>query len=163
MDRIPSRHLATVGIELQDLSDTSPRFEIKKTPYDMVNLFAAGLCKLQEHIDRYGHILSPYPTSLIQGLNLAAALNIERETSYPTHLSDLITCASQNIFQWCPEYGEGEQAESFFAAQLLNDGEVTVDCIAMAGLATRDAEEEFYQVLLCSGQIPPDTFFREFS
>lgn len=148
IDRIPHHHLAAVGIDLQNLPVSSMAPEVKQTPYDMANLFAAGLCKLQEHIDRYGHILSPYPSTLIQGFNLAAALNIERGTSYPSHLSALITCASQNIFQWCPEYAEGEQADSFFTAQLLDDGEVTIDCIAMAGLATRDAEEEFYQALI---------------
>jgi hypothetical protein len=36
-----------------------------QSAYDMVNLFASGLCVLQEGIDRVGHIQAPYPPDLI--------------------------------------------------------------------------------------------------
>ncbi|NMG42648.1 hypothetical protein GPA22_02725 [Aromatoleum toluvorans] len=151
LSAIPEAILAKVGIHADGEAATAPpRHEAGGSPYDMVNLLAAGLCRLQEHVDQHGHIQAPYPEALLRGFNLAAALNIERGTSYPVDLASLVRNAMSPIFEWCPEYGDGQESESFFASLLIEAGAVTPDCISMAGLAEADAEEMFYQRLIAA-------------
>lgn len=150
-EKIPRPILKIVGVSYSDVlgevSET-PKSEVGSSKFDMVNLFAAGLRKLQEDIDHQGHIQSPYPEPLLRAFNLAAAFNVERRTSYPTDLASLIRVAVRPVFEWCSAYGECEQGEAFIAARLIEDGEITPDCISMAGFSETDAEQAFYQMLM---------------
>ncbi len=141
--RIPESFL----IDLLDcplISNESTKIE---NAYDMVNLLASGLCILQEGIDKIGHIQAPYPPDLVRGLNIAAALNLEFDKAYPTGLAELFAVASTPLYSWCLEY-EGEGAEEFGAAILVKDGEITADCLAIAGLSDVDPELYFYRSLM---------------
>ncbi len=151
LDKIPGLILKAVGVN--ESSPTArtpgiPESEVGSSEFDMVNLFAAGLRRLQEDIDHQGHIQAPYPEPLSRAFNLAAAFNIERRTSYPVDLASLIRAAARPIFEWCSAYGECEHGEAFFASRLIDDGEITPDCISMAGLTETDAEQAFYQMLM---------------
>ena len=141
LDKIPLPILEKVG-------DFSTKSEVGGTEFDMVNLFAAGLRKLQEDIDHQGHIQSPYPAPLSRAFNLASAFNIESQRSYPADLASLIRVANRPVFEWCDAYGENEPGEAFIASCLIEDGEITPDCISMAGLSEADAELAFYQALM---------------
>lgn len=150
-DKIPQPVLDRVDMDVPvTLGDepTSFRSEVGGSQFDMVNLFAAGLRKLQEELDQQGHIQAPYPAPLSRAFNLAAAFNLESGTDYPTDLASLIRVASRPVFEWCGEYGEDEQGEAFIASRMIEDGEITPDCISMAGLSETDAELAFYQMLM---------------
>lgn len=123
--------------------------ELFESPYNMVNLLASGLCALQEGIDKVGHIQAPYPAALVRGLNIAAALNLENQKKYPTGLAELLTVACHPLYSWCLEY-DGANAEEFGAAVLIKDGEITPDCLAIAGLSDVDPELHFYRSLMNS-------------
>lgn len=127
------------------------------TPYAMVNSLAAGLCSLQEHIDRNGHIQAPYASTLVRGLNLACALNLAHDRNYPTSLAELLKAASSPLYTWCMHY-EGDRAEEFGTAILIRDGEITSECLQLAGLHDVDPEHVFYQALMtaCSELEPTD-------
>lgn len=151
LEKIPRPIREMVGADISESSAGAAavaKSEVGGTEFDMVNLFAAGLSKLQEDIDHQGHIQSPYPEPLSRAFNLAAAFNIERRTSYPTDLASLIRVATRPVFEWCSAYGEGEQGEAYIASRMIEDGEITPDCISMAGLSETDAEQAFYQTLM---------------
>jgi len=151
LEKIPRSILRIVGVN--DSEDEAGlldegKSEVGGSEFDMVNLFAAGLRKLQDDIDRQGHIQSPYPEPLSQAFNLAAAFNIERKTSYPVDLASLIRVATCPVFEWCSAYGDNERGGAFITSRLIEDGEITPDCISMAGLSEADAEQSFYQALM---------------
>lgn len=136
--------------DIWKILDADPIDEEKETldsPYTMVNLLAEGLCALQECIDRVGHIQAPYPQSLSRGLNIASALNLEHGSKYPTNLAGLLKASGNPLFTWCQEY-EGPGAEEFGAALLIKDGEITPECLAIAGLGDIDPELHFYRSLM---------------
>jgi len=153
LDKIPRSILKIVGVGDSSPSAEAPsipKSEVGSSEFDMVNLFAAGLRRLQEDIDHQGHIQSPYPEPLSRAFNLASAFNIERRTSYPVDLASLIRAAARPIFEWCSAYREYAQDEAFISSRLIEDGEITPDCISMAGLTETDAEQAFYQFLMTS-------------
>ena len=124
--------------------------EIDATPYDMVNLFALGLCLLQKDLNKFGHIQSPYPKPLQKAFHLAAAFNLQNKSQFPTNLADLIKVAHASIYTWCDEYQASKDGDSFFVSQLLDAGATTADCENIGALATAagDVEKEYYDLLM---------------
>lgn len=151
LEKIPSKVLEKLSLGEAALTQNAvariPE-PVAGTPRDMVHLFAAGLGKLQEHIDQYGHIQAPYPTQLSKAFNLAAALNIAHGYSYPVDLASLIVAASKRLFEWCPEYSATDSTDDFIDKRLVEDGDVTPDCLVLAALADGDVEEHFYTALM---------------
>lgn len=150
-DKIPANVLEKLSLSeaalFQNAEAKAPQ-PIAATPRDMVHLFAAGLSKLQEHIDQFGHIQAPYPPHLSRAFNLASALNIAHGYSYPVDLASLIVAASKRLYEWCPEYCTANTADDLIDKRLVEDGDITPDCLVLAALADGDAEEHFYAALM---------------
>ncbi|MBX3585875.1 MAG: hypothetical protein KF796_04460 [Ramlibacter sp.] len=113
----------------------------------LVYLFAAGLVGLQEHLDETGHIQAPYPAPLHAAFDVAAALNIQEGTDHPTNLAQLLTAARTPLYEWCPQFTKAGPAE-FVDAQLLHEGQVTAQCLALGSRAQADPELPLYEKLM---------------
>jgi hypothetical protein len=127
---------------------SSSKSQVASTAYEMVNLFAKGLCELQAQLDQYGHIQSPYPEELQRAFNIASALNLEGENQFPTCLAQLIRCATQPIYLWCEQYLEGEYGDFYCQSSLLEAGATTTDCAGIAALVSGDEESDYYHFLM---------------
>jgi hypothetical protein len=114
---------------------------------EMLLNFAAGLVAVQEQMDSHGHPHAPYPAELQRGLDIAAWLNISAGHSYPVTLADLLVCAGKPVYQWCPQL-EGPLADEYYASHLLEDLDVTRDCLGLAARLRQDPEHELFRLLM---------------
>jgi len=114
---------------------------------EMVLNFAAGLVALQEEMDAQGHPQAPYPAALQRGLDVAAWLNIAETNTYPVTLAELLVCAGKPIYEWCAKLGE-PLADEYYASRLLDEGEVTRDCLSLASQLRQDPEHELFKLLM---------------
>ncbi|HEX6706079.1 MAG TPA: hypothetical protein VF169_15060 [Albitalea sp.] len=114
---------------------------------EMLLNFAAGLVALQEEMDAHGHPRAPYPAALQRGLDVAGWLNIAEGSVYPVTLAELLVCASRPVYEWCAQLGE-PLADEYYASRLLEDMEVTRDCLSLAARLRQDAEHELFKVLM---------------
>lgn len=114
---------------------------------DMILNFAAGLVALQDEMDVQGHPRAPYPASLQRGLDISAWLNIAEAGSYPVTLAELLVCTGKPLYEWCPQLSE-PLADEYYASRLMEDLEVTRDCLNLAARLRQDPEHELFKVLM---------------
>lgn len=114
---------------------------------DMILHFAAGLVALQDQMDEHGYPQAPYPASLQRGLDIAGWLNITEDGLYPVTLAELLLCACKPTYEWCPQLGE-PLADEYYASRLMEDMEVTRDCLSLAVKLRKDPEHELYKLLM---------------
>lgn len=114
---------------------------------EMLLNFAAGLVALQEDMDAHGHPHAPYPPQLQRGLDTAGWLNLVTGAEYPVTLAELLVCAGRPVFEWCAQLA-GPLADEYFASRLIEDLEVTRDCLSLAARLRQDPEHELYQLLM---------------
>lgn len=144
LDKIPSAILEKTGITV---SADVGRPTSYPTAHDMLICFAVGLVDLQAQVDDVGFAQAPYPPMLQRGFDVASALNLLTATHYPITLAHLLAVAATPVFDWCPDL-EGPAADAFFAAVLMENNEVTRECLGVAELARQDPELVFYQTLI---------------
>jgi hypothetical protein len=149
-DQIPIAILLRLGLG-EPSSIVEPVADIPTT-HEMLICFAAGLVEMQAQVDEIGFARAPYPPALQRGLDIASALNVLSDSSFPITLTQLLQDASTPIYKWCPHIS-GPAADAFYAAALLENNEVTRDCLAIADLAKQDSEHALYQTLMdcCAG------------
>jgi hypothetical protein len=149
-NQIPIGVLARLGLDKQESQPTT-NATLPETN-EMLVSFAAGLVEMQAQVDEIGFAQAPYPPHLQRGLDIAAALNFHAESSLPTTLTQLLQVGATPVYKWCPELS-GPTADSFYAATLLENNEVTRDCLAIADMAKLDSEHVLYQTLreCCDG------------
>lgn len=160
--RIPASLWAALD-NLPDLQATKP-FTPLPTTADVVHHYAAGLVDLQQHMDETGHIQAPYPVSLHDGFDMAAALNIVTAGArFPVSLADLLRVADRPLYEWCPDYARVGPPE-FVDAQLMSEGQVTSACLALGARSQSDPEEPLYDKLMeiCDaiGEAEAEDFYR---
>ena len=114
---------------------------------EMVLSFAVGLVTLQDEIDTHGHPRAPYPPHLQRGLDVASILKCLDGSEYPVTLADLLAVAGKPLYEWCPKL-EGPVPDEFYAARLLENFEITRDCLALAERGQQDSEHAFYQTVM---------------
>lgn len=143
LDRIPETVLARLEIvpDDPDSQSAAPSFD------EMLLAFASGLVALQEEMDAIGHPRAPYPAALQRGLDIAAAINWRENRKLPVTLADLLRVAATPIYKWCPDLA-GPLADQYYAASLLEDFEITRDCLSLSSLANQDEELVFYRTLM---------------
>lgn len=61
-------------------NDRNKEIKAGGTLREMVDLLAAGLCQIQEHIDKGETVQYPFPDNLVREFNIAAALNFLNDT-----------------------------------------------------------------------------------
>lgn len=113
---------------------------------EMVVLIAGALVNVQKRIDDSGWLSAPYPPNLRRALDLGAARNlIEGAACWPTDLDALARLAQEPLFRWVPDMS-WDSGEEFFAARLIEHGEVSAECrkLAMPG---GDPEQEIEENL----------------
>ncbi|MFL7904326.1 hypothetical protein ACJ41P_24565 [Azospirillum argentinense] len=123
----------------------------------MVVLLARALVDVQKQIDEQGWLKDGYPPNLRRVLDLASARNIQGGPTWPTSLADLTQRSQEPLYKWGIDLSwdvEGEYA----AARLIDGGEVTTECVALAQ-SGKDPEAELtenlgYKLLqgLCSNR-----------
>lgn len=143
LDQIPQKILEALEI----LPGTGALQPSRPTAEEMLLCFAGGLVALQDEIDTHGHPRAPYPRLLQRGLDVASMLNCLDGSSYPVTLADLLVMAGRPVYEWCPNL-EGAIADQFYAARLLENFEITRDCLSLAALGQQDSEHIFYQTLM---------------
>jgi hypothetical protein len=119
---------------------------------ELVALCARALKDLQAQIDDRGFLTAPYPLSVQRALDLGAARNIiEGQVRWPTNLEKLVSIAQMPMFEWGIDMS-WDVGEEFVVARLLNDGEITVECLALAAIGKEPEQEleenQGYQQLL---------------
>ena len=142
-EQIPVAVLETLGIlPGQAASQPNP-----PSVEEMVLSFAVGLVTLQDEIDAQGHPRAPYPAHLQRGLDVASILNCLDGSEYPVTLAGLLAIAGKPLYEWCPKL-EGPVSDEFYSARLLENFEITRDCLALAERGQHDSEHVFYQTVM---------------
>lgn len=142
-DKLPSKVLEQVSGGAA-LPGSDPHAAMRG---EMVLNFASGLVALQEEMDSHGHPHAPYPAELQRGLDVAGWLNVAEEGAYPVTLAELLVCAGRPVYEWCAQLGE-PLADEYYASRLLEDLEVTRDCLSLAARLRQDPEHELFKVLM---------------
>lgn len=142
-DQIPEAVLEKLGM-LPGLEASQPK---PPSIEEMVLSFAVGLVALQDEIDTHGHPRVPYPAHLQRGLDLASILKCLDGSEYPVTLADLLAVAGKPLYEWCPKLEE-PLSDEFYAARLLENFEITRDCLALAERGQKDSEHAFYQTVM---------------
>lgn len=129
-------------------------------------MYASALVKVQAQIDEKGFLASPYPAELRRAFDLGAARNFTTKTAtWPTDLDRLMALAKEPLFRWIPDMS-WDKTEEFFAARLLEDGEISTDCRKLAtnsGNPEREIEENIgYEMLMgiCRDRLDGDGLYR---
>ncbi|KAF0225746.1 MAG: hypothetical protein FD176_193 [Rhodospirillaceae bacterium] len=132
----------------------------------LVAMFASALVKVQAQIDEKGFLSSPYPAELRRAFDLGAARNFTtKSTSWPTDLDRLMALAKEPMFRWVPSMS-WDKADEFFAARLVEDGEISTDCRKLAvdsGNPEREIEENIgYEMLIgiCRDRLDGEDLYR---
>ncbi|WP_428249586.1 hypothetical protein [Ferrovibrio sp.] len=103
-----------------------------RNDYELVSLCARALKDLQARIDEKGFLIAPYPVSVQRALDLGAAKNIiDGSQRWPTSLEQLVQIAQKPMFEWGIDMS-WDVGEEFVVARLLQGGEITVECLALA-------------------------------
>ena len=121
---------------------------------EMVVLFASAVVDIQKRLDDSGWLSVPYPPNLSRALDLGAARNfIEGSSRWPTDLNALFQLAREPLFRWVPDLS-WDSEEEFFAARLIENGEVSTECRRLAmpsGDPEREIEENLgYEMLMAA-------------
>ncbi len=144
LERIPEVVLEMLGL-VPGQAESQPK---SPSIEEMVLSFAMGLVALQDEIDVHGHPRAPYPAALQRGLDLAAILNcLDGRSEYPVTLAELLASAGKPLYEWCPKL-EGPVSDESYAARLLENFEITRDCLALAERGQKDSEHAFYQTVM---------------
>jgi hypothetical protein len=125
---------------------------------EMIRCFARGLVAIQDDLDRQGFIRSPYPESLSRAFNVAAGCQIQGlhgSEAFPVDLEELVHCAQRPLYEWVPTLS-GAQFDEYLGARLLNDSQVTRECLDLANLEDGDAEHQFFEFLMQRCQALPE-------
>lgn len=133
---------------------------------EMVGLLATALVEIQGQIDSEGRLFAPYPANLRRSLDLAAWRNLnENAERWPTNLSSLANVAKEPLFRWVPDMS-WDAGDEYFAARLIEDGEITTECRKLAlpgGDPEREIEEHTgYEMLMdtCRDRVDGDDLYR---
>ncbi|PWC76377.1 HU-CCDC81 and SPOR domain-containing protein [Azospirillum sp. TSH64] len=97
----------------------------------MVVLLASALVDVQKQIDERGWLKDGYPPGLRRVLDLAAARNIQDGDLWPTSLADMARLAQEPLYKWGIDLSWDVEGE-FAAAKLIDGGEITTECVALA-------------------------------
>jgi hypothetical protein len=143
LEQIPEAVLEMLGL-LPGQAASQPK---PPSVEEMVLSFAVGLVTLQDEIDTHGHPRAPYPAHLQRGLDVASILKCLDGSEYPVTLADLLAVAGKPLYEWCPKL-EGPVSDEFYAARLLENFEITRDCLALAERGQQDSEHAFYQTVM---------------
>ncbi len=137
-----------------------------RNDHEMVVILASALVAIQRQIDATGWLRTPYPESLRRALDLGAARNlIEGEDRWPTDLGSLARVAQEPLFRWVTDMS-WDEAEEYFAARLVEDGEVSTECRKLAcpgGDPEREIEEHLgYEMLRdrCRDRLDGEDLYR---
>ena len=133
---------------------------------EMILLIASALVDVQRRIDETGWLSTPYPPSLRRVLDLSAARNLlEGADRWPTDLGSLARLAQKPLFRWVSDMS-WDSGEEYFAARLIEDGEVSTECRTLA-LPGGDPEQEIeehlgYEMLMgiCRDRLDGEEVYR---
>ena len=164
------RYLADDSGVADDVLRRLDELEGSETPVrndrEMVFLIASALVHVQRHIDETGWLPAPYPPSLTRVLDLGAARNlIEGAERWPTDLGSLARLAQEPLFRWVSDMS-WDSGDEYFAARLIEDGEVTTECRTLAlpgGDPEREIEEHLgYEMLMgtCRDRLDGEELYR---
>ena len=133
---------------------------------EMVVILAGALVEIQGQIDERGWLPAPYPPRVRRALDLGAARNLSEDTDrWPTDLSSLAKVAQEPLFRWVPDM-TWDAGEEYFAARLIEDGEVSTECRQLAlpgGDPEREIEEHLgYEMLrdTCRDRLDGEDLYR---
>lgn len=133
---------------------------------EMICLIARALVEIQTRMDVQGWLSAPYPPAVRRVFDLGAARNLDAGfAAWPTDLHGLMARAQQPLFRWAPDMSWDLGGE-YFATLLLENGEVSTDCRALA-LPGGDPEGEIeenlgYEMLigLCRDRVDGEDLYR---
>lgn len=143
LEQIPEPVLEKLGVLPGEAASQSKPPSVE----EMVLNFAVGLVTLQDEIDTHGHPRAPYSAQLQRGLDVASILKCLDGSEYPVTLADLLAVAGKPLYEWCPKL-DGPVSDEFYAARLLENFEITRDCLALAERGQQDSEHAFYQTVM---------------
>ena len=164
------RYLADDSGVAEDVLRQLDELEGSKSPVrndrEMVLLIASALLDVQRHMDESGWLRAPYPPSLRRALDLGAARNLlEGTDTWPTDLGSLARIAQEPLFRWVSDMS-WDFGEEYFAARLIEDGEISTECRTLAlpgGDPEQEIEEHFgYEMLvdICRNRLDGEDLYR---